>query len=564
MFDTETYIEEPNAETTVLLIWGPEDGVLKAKSRLAQLEENVSEASQTTAKKSFWAKSHALDGRAEHRAELQNQQRLFKELLQKADIDYAVEAAFLWPKTVDIDQFKRDNEDTVQVMRNEYDCRIDFHSANSEISCDHIMMFAQSKDDAAKLMKRMINLIKETIAKRDQLITVNLVQIPPFDIYRDKVGFGDPDPKTESYLPTLYGKPAADETELEEHRRQTQSSNRKKIRKTLDSLIKKLKISQQHTRLRVVFGELGFDRFLKPAGGEDKYTFEEFYTMVVNGRTKLKHNSLPVRQGDITDLADILDEMEVFSERAEQYSAFFDFHGISQRSFLRLEAVFTPLALEYNTGEAEEVGETECREKRWLEIDETVSRLQISHLNFDRPDYQITLDSFPLAAGKMPKAQMLAFQSNVTMDCPPNGVKSMPHRRVKHPKERGLHFVSEIIMLKWRFKKTDGIFELRRKDKYDLRPGRESASPVETKWHALYYYPEWDNLLAGFAGARPGEDVDWVQSLATFIPENGDEYTPLPKGFKAFTAEVEELQESLAVAINRLNKGKGKAAEPID
>jgi len=120
--------------------------------------------------------------------------------------------------------------------------------------------------------------------------------------------------------------------------------------------------------------------------------------------------------------------------------------------------------------------------------------------------------------------------------------------------------VSELTVMKWRFKDTDAFFELRRKDVYDERPGRHSPSPIETRWHALYYYPEWDNLMGEFANVKPGEDIGWVKSVATFFPESdNNDGRALPQGFTSFITEVEEIQDLLAEAISRVAKGKEKA-----
>ncbi len=543
---TNAYVRYPEKEEQTLFIWGDEAAVAEAKVQIAQWQQDVIE-SWTTGKPISWFHGKALDGRAEYREDRQNQQKILKELIQDASIDYPVEAALLWPKELDIEDFESTNAGVLDQLRGSYNCQINFPASNTQ----HILISAQSEPDAVSLMTRMTNLIKETISRRDQLVTVNMVDLPGYELFRARVGLLDLDPKTRSYMPTLHGEPMENEEHLNRDRHEIQIGNRKKVKKTIDSAIKKLRMSQQHCRLRFVFGELGFILFMRPPGGAQTYMFEEFYEMVTKGRTKMTLNGLPVRQGDITDLPDIIAEMDAFSDCTEYYAAFFDFPGTTQRSSLRLETVFTPMGTD----------ETENREKRWVELNDTVSRLQVSHLNFDRPDYQITLDAFPLGTDKLPKAQMTAFQAHVTMDRPLNGIKSFPRRRVHHPNERGLQSVSEVITLKYRFKDTDGIFELRRKDTYDLRPGRESASPMETRWHALYYYPEWDNLMGGFASVKPGEDVEWVKSVATFFPEGGDQWSALPKGFKNFMNEVEEIQDLLAEAIGRVAKGKGKARE---
>ena len=543
----DTFIKKPDDYDDKLFIWGEQNKVVETKAALAHWVEELRQAFLQP-KTVAWAKERALDGRAEHREDQQNKQKLVEQLLRDANIDFPVEAALLWPKDLDIDQFESANTESLDELRGNFGCSISFPSSDPE----HIMIGAHSDIDAHFILTRITNLIKETISSRDQLVTVNLVHIPDHAIYRDRVDLSDKDPLTGTYLPTLHGKPASDEEILDKERRQVHVSNRKKVKKTIDSTIKRLRVTQQHVRMRVVFGELGFMLFQKPADGADTYTFEDFYGMVTRGRTRLRLNGLPVRQGEITDLVDVLDSVDAFSDRSEYYATFFDFQGTSQNTTLRLETLFQPIG--HN--------DTEIPEKRWVELSDSVSRLQLSLFNFERPDYQITVDAFPLHTDKATKGTMAQFQANVTMTRPENGIKSEARQRVKYPQagHKGLQRVSELTILKWRFRMTDGIFELRRKDTYDLRPGREGSS-VETRWHALYYYPEWDNLMGDFASIKPGEDVKWVKSVATFFPEGGDQWTALPQGFKNFINEVEEIQDLLAEAIGRVAKGKGKAKE---
>ncbi|KIY01289.1 uncharacterized protein Z520_02841 [Fonsecaea multimorphosa CBS 102226] len=541
------FIKKPEDGDNKLFIWGEPHQVTETKAALAQWERDVQMSPQEV-RSLAWAKFKALDGRAENRAERQSRQKAFEQILREAQIDYPVEAALLWPKDLDLEQFETVNAEVLDQLRSNFGCSIAFQPSNTQ----HILIGAHSKKDALSLMTRMTNLIKEAIAAREQLLTINLVHLPDHEIFRDRVGLQDIDPKSGTYLPTLHGNPLADKEKWDQQRRHAHIGDRKAIRKAIDSSIKGLRISQQHVRMRVVFGELGFMRFQKPTDGGEHYGFGDFYHMVTKGRTKLTLNGLPIRQGRVTDLPDVLESMGMFSERTEYYGAFFDFQGTSPNTTLRLETVFYP------SGD----DDTESREKRWLELSDAVSRLQVSLVNFERPDYQVTLDAFPLRTDKSTKVHMSSFQANVTMERPKDGIKSLPRRRAKFPPgQRKLQRVAELITLRWRFKSTDGVFELRRKDTYDELPGRESPAPAETRWHALYYYPQWDNLMGEFASVKPGEDIRWVKSVATFIPEGGDQYAALPKGFKNFISEVEEIQDLLAEAIHRLEKGKGKATD---
>lgn len=542
-----TFIRKPEDQDEMLSIWGEPPQVADTEAALAAWEQRVREAF-VSSKPAAWVKSHALDGRAEHRLERQTKQKALNELLRHAQVDYAVEAALLWPKDLDMEEFEKLNMQVLDQLRDTFLCRIGFQT--SEVQ--HVAIEANSELDAVQIINRVLNLIKENISRRDQLVMVNLVHLPDFSIYRDRVGLQDRDPRTSSYLPTLHGNLGSNEEAWAKERRMTHVSNRKKIKKTLNASIKRLRISQQHVRIRVVFGELGFTLFQKPAAGADTYSFEDFHTMVTKGRTKLTLNNLPVRQGDITDLPDILDSMDAFGDRTEYYGVFFDFPAATANTILRLDAVIYPSGND----------DFEIREQRWVEFSDNVAKLQVSLFNFERPDFQVTVDAFPLYSGKLIKRHMQEFQNNISFERPVNGIKTLPRRHIKYPHgQSGLQTLSELTMVRWRFKHTDGFFELRRKDIYDERPGKNSPAPVETRWHAVYYYPEWDNLMGEFANVRPGEDITWAKAVATFFPEsNLNDGRALPRGFKNFITEVEEIQDLLAEAIWMVGKAKETAA----
>ena len=546
MIKAGSYIRKPEEGDDRLSIWGTDQQVADTKAALRLFEQDIRN-SPANSQAGLWAKSNALDGRAEHRLERQARRKEFDALLKQAALEYPYQAALLWPSELDMKKFEDDNDGTLDHIRDTFFCRLGLHSS----PVPYIEISANTEKDIVQIFTRMSNLVKETIASRDQLMKLNLVYPPAFDIFRDRVGLQDKDPWTDSYLPTLYGKPATNEAEWNEERRKTHINNRKKIKNSIDSCIKRLRISQHHVRMRVVFGELGFTLFQKPADGGDTYSFTDFYTMVTKGRTNLLLNSLPIRQGEIADLPAILNSMDAFRELRESYGAFFDFPGSSPHTILRLEAVFDP------------VGQSDFQvlEQRWIEVRDKISKFQISLYNFGRPDYQLTLDAFPLHTNKTIKGHMAAFQNNLSFERPRNGIASLPRRRVKYPQgHQGLRSVSEITVMRWRYKDTDGIFELRRKDVYDETVGRYNAIPVSTSWYGLYYYSEWDNLLGEFANVNPGEDISWEKSVATFFPEsNNDDGKALPQGFKSFITEVEEIQDLLTEGIGRLAKGKGKA-----
>lgn len=550
MAQTGAYLQAPSEDEIKILIWGTPEQVAKARKELAQFENDIEDAPKGP--HAQWFKASALDGRAEHRQEIQANKKLLEDALKKSDLKYPIEGGLLWSKELDIGEFSRDNAEALDDLRRQHYCKIEFRQ--DENGPPWMKISVEERKHLANIIARTTNIVKEHVARRDQLIKVNLIHYPDFSIYRQQVGLLDQDPQTKSYLPTMHGAPGMDEEEWNQLRSAKHAANRRRVKFTINRALKSLAISQRHVRMRVAFGELGFIQFQKPSNGAQSYQFEDFYNMVTQGRTKLSLNSLPVRQGEIGELSDVLASMDAFRDPSISYGAFFDFSGSSAdtNSLVRLECVFGTFGEEYDF---------EIREQRWIEINEMVGRLQIALFNFERPDYQFTIDAFPLYENKRISKEQAIFQNNVSFRPPPDGIKSSPRMRVKFPPtSKGLRAISDITVMKWRFKNTDGIFELRRKDTYAYAPGKQSGVLQESRWHAMYYYPEWDNLMGQFANVKPGENVKWVKTLATFFPDGEeDNGLALPQGFQNFIAEVEEIQDLLAEAIAQLAKGNHAA-----
>ncbi|KEF54090.1 uncharacterized protein A1O9_09885 [Exophiala aquamarina CBS 119918] len=547
---TKTYLLQPSDDESKILIWGTPDQVAEAKKALARFENELEAAPKGP--HAQWFKAGALDGRAEHRQEIQATKKLVEEALKKANMKYPIEAALLWPKELDITEFSNDNAEAFDDMRRQYYCKIDFRQ--DEKGPPWMKVSVEQRNHLAKIISRTTNIVKEHVAKRDKVVKVSLIHYPDFSIYRQEVGLLDQDPNTRSHLPTMHGEPGSDEEEWLQMRKTKHLANRRRIKTIINQALKSLAISQRHVRMRVAFGELGFVQFQKPSEGRQSYRFEEFYNMVTEGRTKFSLNSLPVRQGEIKDLADVLSSMDAFKNPSVSYGAFFDFAGSSSQSIVRLECVFGTYG-----GEEEQF---DIREQRWIEVNEMVGKLQLSLFNFERPDYQFTIDAFPLYENKRINKEQAIFQNNVSFKPPSDGIKSPPRLRVKFPPtSNNLRSISDLTTMKWRFKNTDAVFELRRKDIYTYTPGKQTSVLQESRWHAIYYYPEWDNLMGQFANVKPGENVRWVKTLATFFPEDEEDTgLALPKGFQNFITEVEEVQDRLAEAISLLAKGKNAVA----
>lgn len=106
--------------------------------------------------------------------------------------------------------------------------------------------------------------------------------------------------------------------------------------------------------------------------------------------------------------------------------------------------------------------------------------------------------------------------------------------------------VSEMTVLKYNYGEH-GVFELRRRDSYLVN---SESKEITTNWSACYYYHDWDNMMGKFGDLKPGQDVDFNRSVATFFPVQNHE--KVEAGLKRFTNEIEELQTLLGACINVL------------
>lgn len=541
MISSSTYLKEPVSDSTEILIWGDLDQIAKAKRELQDFETHTQSAPK--GKPDTWLKSSALDGRAEHRQARAEKQRELQEILYKENFDFPIEAYILWPESLDMEVFFAQHMATIEALEKQVFCRIAFTQSKKK----RIDIAALKGEHLDIIFRRLSNLVREMVAHGDHLVKINLVRHPSSNVYRDQVALGDRDDSTNSFLPTLFGNPAPSAGEWDSLQEEKHIRNRGRTRKALEQCIKSLQVSQRHVRMRVAFGELAFHRFHRPVDQSDAYTFDDFYRMVTESRTKLLLNSLPVRQGDPKLLADAISSLGAFKDPVMSYGAFFDFPpSKSAADRLRLECVFSEVR-----GDSAELG---VQQRRWITSGEMVQRLEVSLLDFEAPDYQITLDAFPLHDDRRVSHDLRNFHNTVEFTPSQNGMKASPVRRVKFsPGRPAPESVSDITVMRWRFKDTDGIFELRRKDTFDTRGGTLPREP--SRFHAFYYYQEWDNLMSQLASVRPGEEVSWQKSVATFFPESGDdEGLALPKGFHSFMDEVEEIQGLLAEAIAKVAK----------
>lgn len=540
---TEAYIATPDYDTNIAFIYGNATQVSHARQQLEFFEKDV-RGRGVRPSAAHWVKLRAHDGRKEHRQERQTQLQQY--LTQYHQLDEQMEFDFddylLWPGDLDLEQFIAEYDSSVlQNIRQQFLCRIEF---DTTIGLIHTS--TQSEKVLMVIRGRIVNLVKEMVARLNRCIRLNLFRMPSASTYRSKIGL-DKDPYTGLILPTLHGEPLP-ETEKKEWatlRRQVDRQNRQLISLSVEKCLKSMQVAKQHVRMRLTFGELGFRRHRKPTDGSDVHSFDDFCDMVRNERTEMHAQGLRSTGGNLALLGDKLDEVQKFYDGTDVWAVHFDFHVPGQSSTLRLETEFRLNA----------ISEIEVASSRWLEYKhgEESELLEVNMLEFEKPNWQFHLGAVSFCENPLIQSRLELFSHNLGFRAPIDGLKSDPKRRAIYPPgHQELRRLSELTMRRYRVKDTDGFLEIRRRDVYDETPGQSSAIPTSTHWTAAYYYPEWDNLLGELAYLQPGEEAEWTRALPTFFPDSAD--VERPDGFRKFMREVEEIQDLLGDAILQLPK----------
>ena len=534
---TDTYIETPDNNSTEIWIWGAKDQVDMARDRLKLWEREVRETGNRP-HRAKWVKQTALDGRVEQRQAREksakataSQWKVFGESLE-----HSFELCLLWPQSIGIEDFEVEYKSTITELQDAYHCRILCNKIHSMIQ-----VFAHEEIKVIQVQERLINIGREIIARRNEVIRANALRYPKSTTYRSGVELIE-DEASGSFIPSLCGLPMP-QNEIEDYETFITGVNHKtrvKIRRLIDKgLTGYLQLSNKHVRMRVNFVELAFHQYKRPSGEKDHHDFSEYVDMIGDERTTIRPQGLRSSGRDLRQLGDKLTER--LGKPSMAYTVHFDFatDAAGKDATMRFEWDLEPSYME---------GETQTTGKRWLEHRSEVEEdlLLINMLDFERPGYQIVIRAVPLRAVA---DETELFSRNVEFTPPKEGIKALPKRRAKFPPGRQmLNRISEITILRYDYKEK-GIFELRRRDVYSV--GVTGASKdIRSDWSALYYYREWDNDMGQFADLKPGQDVDFQRSVTRFFPAGTDEKQEA--GLKRFTNEIEELQILLAICIDEL------------
>jgi hypothetical protein len=542
---TDTFIGTPADLETKLPIWGVPEQVEQALTMLQSFELHVRQAG-IRPMRGKWDKSGAFDGRVASRLEEVEREEAMAEGLRihAQEREYDFEAFLLWPDEIDIDKFVAQQDAAFKEIRGSVLCKIEFFSTGVK----HVKISADSDTQIKQIYARLVNMVKEEIAQHGRLLVANRFRLPRASMYRTRVGI-DPDPVTNLYLATLHGKPLP-ESELDDWRKLCHLEDEKNVALIsgwVDSSLRSLRASRRHVRMRATFGELGFSQLELPPDGESDYDFEAFCAMVVKQRTTIESSGLRYSGRDLAGLVDVLSEMKEFSELESRCVLHFDFEIKGQT--VRFESEFEP---------THGSNEMEICSSRWLEfgtIDDS-EILEVNVLDFECPQ---TNWQFHIGASRLysPPDGLHSFASNVRFNAPPSDINAPRRcRAVYPPGSQALSKVEENHIARLRFKQGHGSFELQRKDIYNEQP--KTSTPMESRWTARYYYPEWDNLMGHFASVEPGEEVPWARTLSTFFidPKATHDARALPKGFDGFIKEVQKISRLLQTAMERLPEGE--------
>ncbi|RMZ76471.1 hypothetical protein DV738_g4898, partial [Chaetothyriales sp. CBS 135597] len=501
---TGAYVATPGSDMSTIQIWGSEDQVEAAKRELGAWHDHIRE---TGLRPNRWHKEKAFDGRTASRQDQKVREKEMAGALRRmeSDVDYNFELYSLWPDEPKIAEFvdKYDKSD-LEDIRSKTLCKIEFDEG---APAAHYKVSAQSETNVKDISSRINYLIMAMVKQKGEFTRCTRFKLPPASQYRDRVGW-EKDPSSGFFLPVLHGEPLPpDETDNWTKLCTSQEvKNRNVFREAISKCLASLYAPTKHVRMRVTFAELAFRRYQRPPPDRDYHTVNEFCAMVPHQNVQLSPLGLRARQGDLANLADELSMMPEFGP---------------------------------------------------------ANMVDLQHL---RCNYQIHIGGTKLFEPQNTKfgvgKQMYSFKDKVRFDPPADGIKAPPKRRAVYPSgNRDLRRVEEITTVRYPFRNTDGVFELQRKDIYDEQ-GLTSSTPGSSVWVGKYYYPEWDNLMDDFANLRPGEPVKWTMGLAGFFLDrkgtgasgggSGGTSRRLPKGFRTWLKEIEEIQALLVEGIERI------------
>ncbi|KAK5085909.1 hypothetical protein LTR05_005198 [Lithohypha guttulata] len=557
---TGAFIEVPDDDSYVLKIWGSPEEIQRAKDTARSFEMYVAGPGTSTSRGSNkpWIKQRALDAREEDRNIRESLRINEQNAFQYADESLLpYEAHLIWPEGYDLQDFVADyDQGVLERLRDTFTC----HITHTREGTRATRIACETQQSLFQVYNRLLGLMKEMVAKKKQGLRATQCRLPGANDFCKRTSLEKV--AITSYPFTAHiPKPVGVEHELppgEEHWPQLSKASNKRYRnatkKALRSCINGLYLSEKHVRMRVSFGTIALTKLKRPANGQDTYEVEEFINMVQQPNVEAR--MLPLSSGASFDLIDYMDTLSEFGEPDISWALECCFTGA--QGSLRLEKEFTASHIDPDKPNVAAI--------RWLDdssnqLGSVGELLKIHHMVLGKVGYTFEMVAAGIYQNQKTKQELRGFSDKVDLKPSLKGLRFAPAKHALFPpSNRDLKAMREITIARYSYKDTKGTFEIRRTDTFPQNAGEASAVPASIEWTAVYYYEEWDRLMAQFANIRPGEDVEWKRDLTTFFPKVVDEDHPtmLPAGYKKFMDEVEEIQALLTRATEALS-----AAEPV-
>ncbi|EGC43316.1 conserved hypothetical protein [Histoplasma capsulatum var. duboisii H88] len=441
-------------------------------------------------------------------------------------------------------------------------------------SPDHQKYIRVDGDDHGKI----IEIVKQLRAKCANLLAeagvktkLYLVQAPPVGILKAEIGLmkcRQPGSPNTQAAPFLCGVELLDDAGIE-RKNLLCEKNEQRMHSAVDQSLHSVRFLAGHVQMRVNFGKFVLENYRIPPNSKERYSFEEFRSMLLYAGTKGRlipglcfnraEGDLITRCSQASDLLAPFDpQIESLENNIPLYAVNIEFEG-ANGALLRLEVEFKSSRYRPDL--------FEVSHRRWLKpqsdngLGEKRPPLQIGIIDFERSDWQLEIKALDFQEQSNIEHSLKSFDHSIQFTRGrTDGLRGAATQRVSFSNIAPVSQITEKSALRYCLKGTKYIFELARYDTYHraARSGRQytddcsqMSKTAETTWGASIFYQEWDNMLGQNGSFRVGETADWSASLNTFFPCLSDEDSADENaGFHQFIGLVNKVAKLLAPEKN--------------
>ncbi|PGH00154.1 hypothetical protein GX51_05967 [Blastomyces parvus] len=412
-----------------------------------------------------------------------------------------------------------------------------------------------------RLRAKWAHLLTETSVKTK----LYLIQPPRVDLLKAEVGLMKcRQPGSQN----IQASPILDEAGRDDsglgRRDLLRDKNEQCMRNAVEQSLHGLRFLAGHVRMRINFGKFVLENYRVPPNSKERYSFEEFRSMLLCTETKgrlIPGLDFKCAGGDLitrclqaSDLLAPLDpQIESLENNKPHYAVNIEFEG-ANNALLRLEVEFE--------SSRHQPGLFEISHRRWLKpqsddgLGEKRPPLQIGIIDFERSDWQLEIKALDFQEQSNIEQSLKSFDHSIQFKRgPADGLRGTAVQRVTFSDIASVSKITEKSALRYCLKGTKYVFELARYDTYHrvIHPGppytgdcNKMNQTAETTWGASIFRQEWDNMLGQNGNFRVGQTADWSTSLNTFFPCLSDEdSTDVNAGFHQFIRLVNKVAKLL-------------------